>query len=180
MVVGAQIQCIGRTVSESLLCFRIRCQLSSMVLPFKYSMRIRNSKRWLDECLLLINSRKLSASEFRNFFQTLFDERQSNNDMTIRVDSAPHYIIKYILHIWLNSRFQSSRRQYWTIKSQRLFRLANSSRSSPVPFLRERSTSPVRNNSYMMSFLTCNLMSQDRIAQNRGVFPSNVCMFKIS
>ena len=75
---------------------------------------------------------------------------------------------------------QSSRRQYWTMKSYKLFRLASSSKSSPVPFLKDKSTSPVSNSSYMMSFLICNFMSHDSMAQKSGVFPSRVCMLRIS
>ena len=76
---------------------------------------------------------------------------------------------------------QSSRRHYVTIKSYSWLRLAKSNKSSPEPLRKERSIFPVSNRSFMMSFFICTcLMSHDRMAQNNGVFPSSVYMFKIS
>ena len=57
-----------------------------------------------------------------------------------------------------------------TMKSYRLFFLASSSKSSPVFFLKLRSTEYVSNHILTISRFYSGLMSPERIAQNKGVF----------
>ena len=78
------------------------------------------------------------------------------------------------------SAFQSSRRQYSTIKSYCLFFLAICRRSSPLCFRNLRSTILVSNHSLMIYCFCLKLMSLDKIAQKSGDFPSVVCMLNIS